>query len=106
MRRSVVKSLLAAALIAAIASVVTTQSGVTGRWRAVLLIPDGGQAEIGFDLKADGATVTGTITGPPVTIREGRIDGNTLTLNLNNANGQPTTSSAASSRTVSRAMAP
>jgi CubicO group peptidase (beta-lactamase class C family) len=91
MRHSVVKSvLLVAALVAAIASVVSTQSGVTGRWRAVLLIPDGGQAEIGFDLKADGATVTGTITGPPVTIREGRIDGNTLILNLNNANGQPT----------------
>jgi CubicO group peptidase (beta-lactamase class C family) len=81
---------LLGALIAAISVGVSTQSSLTGRWRAILLLPEGNQAEIGFDLKADGATVTGTITGPPVTIREGRINGDTLTLNLNNANGQPT----------------
>jgi CubicO group peptidase (beta-lactamase class C family) len=82
---------LIGALIAVISVGVSTQSNLTGRWRAILLLPEGNQAEIGFDLKADGPTVTGTITGPPVTIREGRIDGDTLTLNLNNANGQPTT---------------
>lgn len=88
---SAVRPLLVGTLIAAIAVGVSTQSGVTGRWRAILLLPEGVQAEIGFDLKADGPAVTGTITGPPVTIREGRIEGDTLTLNLNNANGQPTT---------------
>ena len=82
---------LIGALIAAVAVSVSTQASLTGRWRAILMLPEGNQAEIGFDLKADGATVTGTITGPPVTIREGRIDGDTLTLNLNNANGRPTT---------------
>jgi CubicO group peptidase (beta-lactamase class C family) len=86
---SAVRPLLVGTLIAAIAVGVSTQSGVTGRWRAILLLPEGVQAEIGFDLKADGPAVTGTITGPPVTIREGRIEGDTL--NLNNANGQPTT---------------
>ena len=83
--------LMIGALLAAISVTVSTQSSVTGRWRALLLLPEGNQAEIGFDLKADGATVTGTITGPPVTIREGRIEGNTITLNLTNANGRPTT---------------
>jgi CubicO group peptidase (beta-lactamase class C family) len=88
---SAVRPLLVGTLIAATAVGVSTQSGVTGRWRAILLLPEGVQAEIGFDLKAEGAAVTGTISGPPVTIREGRIEGDTLTLNLNNANGQPTT---------------
>jgi len=84
--------LLAGALITAVSVVgVRTQSGVTGRWRAILLLPEGVQAEIGFDLKADGPTVTGTITGPPVTIREGRIEGETLILDLINPNGRPTT---------------
>ena len=88
---SVIRLMLVGALVTAISVGVSSQSSVTGRWRAILLLPEGNQAEIGFDLKADGATVTGTITGPPVTIREGRIEGDTLTLNLNNANGQPTT---------------
>ena len=83
--------LVIGALLAVISVSVSTQTSVTGRWRALLLLPEGNQAEIGFDLKADGASVTGTITGPPVTIREGRIEGNTITLNLNNANGRPTT---------------
>jgi CubicO group peptidase (beta-lactamase class C family) len=83
--------LLVGAVLAVVSGPVSSQSGPTGRWRAILLLPEGAQAEIGFDLKADGSTVTGTITGPPVTIREGRIEGDTLTLNLNNANGQPAT---------------
>jgi hypothetical protein len=35
--------------------------------------------------------VGGTITGPPFTIRDGRIEGETLTLNLANPNGQAAT---------------
>src|SRR5687768_8255258 len=90
-RMRIHRLLVVGALLAAISVTVSTQTSVTGRWRALLLLPEGNQAEIGFDLKADGASVTGTITGPPVTIREGRIEGNTITLNLNNANGRPTT---------------
>ena len=84
---------LAGALIVAISVGVSTQSNVTGRWRGLVLLPgaDGQPPEITLDLQADGATVTGTITGPPATIRDGRIEGDMLTLNLNNANGQPTT---------------
>ena len=84
---------LVGVLVAAISVGVSTQSNVTGRWRGLVLLPgaEGQPPEITLDLKAEGATVTGTITGPPVTIREGRIEGDTLTLNLSNANGQPTT---------------
>ena len=84
------KKLLLAGVLCAATISLTAQTSLTGRWRAILLLPTGQQAEIGLDLKSDGTSVTGTITGPPVTIRDGRIDGDTVILNLNNANGQPT----------------
>ena len=83
--------LLAGALIAAISIGVSTQSSVTGKWRAMVLRPEGQQADVTMDLKVDGAAVSGTITGPPFTIRDGRIEGDTLTLNLANPNGQAAT---------------
>ena len=55
-----------------------TQPSVAGRWRAVLLIPDGGTQNVSMDLTAQGESVTGTMLGFPVT--EGRFDGSTLTL--------------------------
>jgi hypothetical protein len=57
-----------------------TQSPVTGRWRAVLLIPDGGTQNISLELDSSGETVTGNIEG--LAIRDGRLDGSTLTLKL------------------------
>src|SRR4029453_3663783 len=56
------------------------QTPVTGRWRAVLLTPDGGTQNISLELDARGETVTGNIEG--LAIREGRLDGGTLTLKL------------------------
>ena len=82
--------LLIGVLLAGASSSVGTQSTVTGRWRAIVLVNDN-QNELGLDLKADGASVTGTIAGPAATIKDGRIEGDTLTLNLSNANGQPAT---------------
>jgi CubicO group peptidase (beta-lactamase class C family) len=81
--------LLGAALVAAVIAVavtLTAQSSVTGRWRASVIAGDGPAREIGLDLKADGASVTGTISGPPVTIRDGRVEGKTITLNLTGGN--------------------
>ena len=40
-----------------------TQTPVTGRWRAVLLTPDGGTQNISLELDATGETVTGNIEG-------------------------------------------
>ena len=57
-----------------------TQSGVTGRWRAVLLTPDGGTQNIALELNAAGETVTGNLEG--LAIREGRLEGSTLTLKI------------------------
>ena len=64
----------------------TTQIAVTGRWRAVLLIPDGGTQNLSLELESRGETVTGNIEG--LDIREGRLDGNTLTLRLNTPTNQ------------------
>jgi CubicO group peptidase (beta-lactamase class C family) len=75
-------------LVAAISSSVVTQSGVTGRWRAVVVLPTGGTPELTIDLKAEGNLVTGTITGAPVTLRDGRVEGDTITLRGVNANSQ------------------
>ena len=61
---------------------------MTGRWRALVLLPSGGTPEVTLNLKADGDVVTGTIAGAPVTLREGRIDGATLTLQGVNSNNQ------------------
>ena len=63
-----------------------TQTPITGRWRAVLLIPGGGTQNISLELDARGETVTGNIDG--LAIREGRLDGSTLTLNLTAPNKQ------------------
>lgn len=61
-----------------------TQPSVTGRWRAVLLIPDGGTQDVSMDLTAQGETVTGTVLG--LAIGDGRLDGSTLTLKLSAPN--------------------
>jgi CubicO group peptidase (beta-lactamase class C family) len=63
-----------------------TQTPVTGRWRAVLLIPGGGTQNISLELDATGETVTGNIDGRA--IREGSLDGSTLTLTLSAPNNQ------------------
>ena len=73
-------------LLVALASGATQTPAVTGRWRAVLLLPDGGTQNIAFELDAKGETVTGNFEG--LAIREGRLDGTTLTLKLTTPNKQ------------------
>ena len=63
-----------------------TQTPVTGRWRAVLLTPGGGTQNISLELDAKGETVTGNFEG--LAIREGRLDGSTLTLKVSAPNNQ------------------
>jgi CubicO group peptidase (beta-lactamase class C family) len=75
-------------LVAAVSSSVHTQSGVSGRWRALVLLPSGGTPELTMDLKSDGKVVTGTIAGAPVTLREGSLEGSTITLRAVNDNNQ------------------
>ena len=63
---------------------------VNGKWKAVIETPNG-QTEQIFDLKADGSTLNGTVTGRrgETKILDGKISGDTLTFNVvRNFNGQ------------------
>jgi hypothetical protein len=54
---------------------------VDGKWAGNLATPTG-DVTIGFQFKADGATLTGTTTGPDnaqIPIKNGRIDGSKIT---------------------------
>jgi CubicO group peptidase (beta-lactamase class C family) len=66
------------------ASATTQPTSVTGRWRAVLLTPDGGTQNIALELDAKGETVTGKLEG--FAVRKGHLDGNTLTLEVSAPN--------------------
>src|SRR4030095_3573146 len=64
---------------------VRTQTGVAGPWRIATVVPDGSQdgavRDFFLDLRADGTSISGTGTGVPMVIRDGRIDGSAVTLN-------------------------
>jgi hypothetical protein len=63
---------------------------INGKWKAVFETPNGQQESI-FDLKADGSTLNGTISGRrgEAKIQDGKIDGNNVTFNVvRNFNGQ------------------
>ena len=75
---------LVGCLIVVACASAATQTTVTGRWRAVLLTPDDGNQNISLELDARGETVTGNVQG--LAIREGRLDGTTLTLKLSPPN--------------------
>jgi CubicO group peptidase (beta-lactamase class C family) len=83
------KLLTTVCLLLVVFASTTAQSQVSGRWRAVLLLPDGGTQNISLALEAIGETVTGTMEG--VAIREGRIDGSMLTLKMTGPNDQEIT---------------
>ena len=54
---------------------------VDGKWTGSLSTPNG-DIVVGFEFKSDGATLTGSTTGPdgaPVPIKNGKIEGNRIT---------------------------
>ena len=83
-RRFLIGCLIVVACVSA-----STQTTVTGRWRAVLLTPGDGNQNISLELDARGETVTGNVQG--LAIREGRLDGSTLTLKLSPPNNPEVT---------------
>jgi len=78
------KLLLLPLLLILLAQQGRSQAGIAGAWRLVSVVPDGtadgAVRDFFLELKVDGASVTGTVTGAPIVIREGRIDSNAITL--------------------------
>ena len=75
------KILILAALLAASAFA----ADVDGKWSGNMTTP-GGDVAVGFTFKADGATLTGTTTGPDgmdVKITDGKLDGNNIAFTVN-----------------------
>lgn len=55
---------------------------VDGKWTTTMAGQDGNNMTLGYTFKADGATLTGTTTGPDgkeMPIKEGKINGNNIT---------------------------
>ena len=79
------KLLLLPMLLVLITQQDQSQTGIGGAWRLASVVPDGTPdgaiRDFFLELKVDGTSVTGTVTGAPIVIREGRIDGNAVTLN-------------------------
>jgi CubicO group peptidase (beta-lactamase class C family) len=78
------KKLLSVILLALITQHVETQGGVAGYWRAVSVVPDGtpdgALLQFTMDLMVEGASVTGTVEGAPLTLSGGRVEGTLVTL--------------------------
>jgi hypothetical protein len=72
--------LLTIALLALVMGAVAMAEDVTGVWKASMQGPDGQSMEITFNLKADGAKVTGTAATPmgEMPITEGKVDGDKI----------------------------
>lgn len=77
--------LCAALLMIVGAKPVFAATDVTGTWTGSLATPDGNSFDLTFNFKQDGGKVTGTIQGPqgdPLTIDNGKIDGDKLTFTV------------------------
>jgi hypothetical protein len=63
-----------------------------GKWSGTVTTPMG-DVQVAFDLKTDGTALTGTTTGPDgasVAIKDGKVDGNTITFSVSiDAGGMP-----------------
>lgn len=72
----------ACVLIVCAASLASAQSDLTGRWKGVQVAADGATFDIILNLTMNGDVVTGTLRGAP--IRDGKVDGTTLTFLFGN----------------------
>jgi len=82
MKKTVVSVI--AALVLMLAAVPARAADVDGKWTGSLDTPMGA-VQVGFTFKADGATLTGTSTGPDggdIAIKNGKIDGNKVSFNV------------------------
>jgi hypothetical protein len=81
------KKLLAisAALLMTLGTAKATAADVTGSWTTTMQTMDGNSAQITFNFKQDGASLTGTVAGPigdPLEITNGKVDGDKFTFDV------------------------
>lgn len=64
-------------------SVCAFAADVTGKWTATVQGPDG-DMQLVFNLKQEGATVTGTVEGPmgEMPVSEGKMEGDTISFTV------------------------
>jgi hypothetical protein len=76
--------LIASALILLAIGMTAYAADVDGSWGGSIQTPQG-EFPVSFTFKADGAKLTGSmlgLDGMPVPIKDGKIDGNTITFNV------------------------
>ena len=77
---------LCAALVLGLSAVTAMAADVTGTWNATTQGQDGNGMQLTFNLKQDGATLTGTIVSPmggdPIAISNGKVDGDKVTFDV------------------------
>ena len=80
-RMSKVIVLFVATVALMLAAAPARAADVDGKWSGSLDTPMGA-VQVGFNFKADGATLTGTTTGPDgseIAIKNGKVDGDKIT---------------------------
>lgn len=74
------RKLLTTGLLCGLLALTALAADVTGKWTAQVPARGGQTREATFNLKADGNTLTGTVSGPrgEMPISEGKIDGDQI----------------------------
>jgi hypothetical protein len=72
------------AAMAVLLATTVTAADVSGKWVGQMPTRNGDTRETTFDLKANGDTLTGTMTGPQgdIEIKEGKISGNDISFKV------------------------
>ena len=79
------KKLFSIVSLSAVFTLMAAAADVTGKWIAQVPGRDNQTREVVYNLKADGATLTGTMSGPQgadVAISDGKIDGDNIAFNV------------------------
>ena len=79
------KNLFSIVSLSAVFTLMAAAADVTGKWIAQVPGRDNQTREVVYNLKADGATLTGTMSGPQgadVAISDGKIDGDNIAFNV------------------------
>src|SRR5665213_4541984 len=75
---------LCAVLMMALTTATAFAADQTGAWTGSMKSPNGDDFQITFNLKQDGAKLTGTVQGPqgdPMDITDGKVDGDKFSFN-------------------------